>query len=152
MKYFFLLLMISSFAWADNVRPFKTDFCTNFPEGTKEEPALWKHCCLTHDMFFWAGGSKRDRDVADLDLKSCIAKTGATQIAELMYLGVRAGSLSPIKYPDKKWNNGWRDRPDFQGLTSGDITQIETEIYNGYDYISQNIKNYFIHQLRSRLE
>ena len=152
MKTAFVLLFISSFAWADNVRPFKTDFCTNFPEGTREEPALWKHCCLTHDMFFWAGGNKADRDLADLDLKSCIAKTGATQIAELMYLGVRAGSYSPIKYPDKMWNNGWKERPIFQTLTSEDITQIEAEILNGYEFISPNIKNYFIDQLRSRLE
>ncbi|WPU64846.1 hypothetical protein [Peredibacter starrii] len=98
------------------------------------------------------GGSKDDRDVADLDLKSCIAKTGAIQIAELMYLGVRAGSYSPIKYPDKMWNNGWKGRPVFQTLTSKDIDQIEVEILNDYDFISPNIKQYFIDQLRSRLE
>ena len=152
MKTFFFFLLISSFAWADDVRPFKTDFCTNFAEGTRDEPALWKHCCLVHDMFFWAGGSKADRDIADLDLRSCITKTGATQIANLMYLGVRAGSLSPIKYPDKQWNNGWKERPTFQALTSKDIDKVEAEISTGYDFISQNIKKYFIDQLRSRLE
>lgn len=152
MRIFLILFFFSSFTWAGTIRQFKTDYCTNFPEGTKEDPELWKHCCLTHDMFFWAGGNKADRDMADLDLKACITKTGATRIAELMYRGVRAGSYSPIKYPDKMWNNRWLERDTFQTLTPQDIEEIEMDIMNGHDYISLDIKTYFIDQLRSRLE
>lgn len=131
---------------------FATDYCTNFPEGTRQSPSLWKHCCLTHDMYFWAGGNKTDRNNADQELKVCIEETGERRIAELMYRAVRAGSYSPIKYPKMKWNNGWEKREEFQTLSISDIDQIEEELSHGYEYISSELKQYFIQSLRSRLE
>lgn len=148
----FLLVSFSSFASEEKISKFETDYCTNYPEGTKENPDQWKHCCLIHDMFFWAGGNKQNRYDADLDLRSCIEKTGAVKQARIMYYAVRAGSHSPIKYPKYKWNNGWSERPTFQTLTSEDISQINAEIQSGYDFITPEIKTYFINQLRSRLE
>lgn len=141
-------------AWSKEtgLTSFETDFCTNYPEGTQEKPALWKHCCLMHDMFFWAGGSKTDRLDADLELKSCIEDTGSLYQARVMYLAVRAGSYSPIKYPKRKWNNGWDKRPDFQTLSSKDIDKVEDEIFSSYDFIPLELKQTFIYQLRSRLE
>ncbi len=149
-----LLLTFSSlgFASASQLTPFKTDYCTNYPEGRRDEPELWKHCCLIHDMNFWAGGNKQDRYNSDLELRRCVEETGAYYRARLIYYAVRAGSYSPIKYPDKKWNNGWRERPDFQTLTSQDIDVIENELSSGYDFISSEIKDLFITNLRSRLD
>ena len=137
---------------ANDVRlnSFSTDFCTNYAEGTKEEPDLWKHCCLMHDLYFWAGGTKDDRLDADRELKTCIEATGASQIARLVYLAVRAGSYSPIKYPDKKWNNGWVDRKEFDPLSSEELEMIENEIHSGYENITFEQKHHFILQLRSR--
>ena len=145
-----ILVVASGWAQADQVGPFETDYCTNYPEGTTKEPELWKHCCLMHDMYFWAGGNRDDRDQADLELRSCIEQTGQKDIAKLMYWTVRATSYSPIKYSKKKWNNGWPQRPDSQTLTKEDVDQVEAEIFNGYDYISLEKKRYFIEQLRSR--
>lgn len=149
----FVLLFInfSSFAGTE-LSAFETDYCTNYPEGTDEQPELWKHCCLVHDMYFWAGGNKQNRYDADLELRSCIEETGAYNQARIMYYAVRAGSYSPIKYPKRKWNNGWDSRPTFQSLTPEDISKVETELNSAYDYISPDIKSHFIHQLRSRLE
>lgn len=153
MKFFILMTLMMCSAWgSDKLIPLETDFCTNFPEGTKENPTQWKHCCMIHDMYFWAGGTKDDRLNADLELRACIADTGAKRIAELMFYSVRLGSYSPIKYSKKKWNHGWEGRKDFQRLTSGDIDQIKTEISQGYDFISPDQKSYFIQQLRSRPE
>lgn len=153
MKILLLIVIIStSFAFAEELRPFKTDYCTNFPEGTKEEPELWKHCCLDHDLFMWAGGNKIERNKADLGLKECVLATGKKFQAELMYRAIRAGSLSPFKYPNMKWNNRWKNRPDYQSLTEADIEQIQTEIYNNYDFISLETKDRFMHELFSRLE
>lgn len=146
-----LLINFSSFAGTD-LTVFETDYCTNYPEGPRHNPDQWKHCCLIHDMYFWAGGNKTDRFKADLEMKSCIEETGAYNQAKVMYYAVRAGSYSPIKYPKRKWNNGWSDRLEFQTLTSEDINNIESELTNGYDFITPEIKNYFINQLRSRLD
>lgn len=150
----FVIIFISFYSLANESKlsSFETDFCTNYREGTSANPSLWKHCCLIHDMYFWAGGNKQDRYDADLELKSCIASTGARRTAQLMYLAVRAGSYSPVKYPKRKWNNGWGDRGNYQSLTQDDIEKIETELFDGYDYISNEIKIYFINALRSRLE
>lgn len=155
MKIIFALLLIfslshSAFAESPVLNSFETDYCTNYAEGTFEEPDLWKHCCLIHDMFFWAGGSKKDRDLADLDLKKCIEATGADHQARLIYLAVRAGSYSPIKYPKKMWNNGWNDHRSPRPLSQDDIILIEQEILNGHDYIRAEIKDYFLNTLKSR--
>ncbi|MBU6153595.1 MAG: hypothetical protein KGP28_04770 [Bdellovibrionales bacterium] len=56
-------------------------------------------------------------------------KTGAPEIAFLMYLGVRIGSYSPVKIKDERWGNGWLDgRLDKQALTQADLDAIETEL------------------------
>ncbi|MFP5385871.1 MAG: hypothetical protein ACLGHN_07305 [Bacteriovoracia bacterium] len=147
-----LLLSLNLHASLEELRPFKTDYCTNYPEGTRSNPQMWKHCCLSHDMFFWAGGSKEDRYISDLELRSCIEKTGARSQARLIYYAVRLGSYSPVKYPDKKWGNGWSKRSEFKPLTSEELDVIENELSSGYDFISQEIKESFINKLRSRME
>lgn len=147
-------IFMLNFVWAseENLTKFKTDYCTNYPEGTIQNPDQWKHCCLIHDMYFWAGGNEQDRDKADLNLRSCVEATGAPKTAAIMYYAVRAGSMSPVKYPDKKWNNGWRERPDFQSLSIADINAIQKEIEAGYDFVTIQQKQLFIKELRSRLE
>ncbi len=148
-----LMCMVNS-VWATTpISSFETDFCTNYREGTSSQPELWKHCCLIHDMHFWAGGNKQNRYDSDVDLKSCIEETGSPYIARLMYLAVRAGSYSPIKYSNKKWNHGWKGRPTFQTLNTDDIDTIEAKLFNGnYETISVEIRNQFLTTLRSRLE
>ena len=156
MKVFFLL--ITAFAMSKNVDAigpiltFHTDYCTNSPEGTFRRPELWKHCCLIHDLYFWSGGSRKDRDEAEKKLKSCVSDMGAHRVAQLMFIAVRAGSYSPIKYSKKKWNHGWKDRPDFLPLAIEDIDLIESELTQEYEYIPNKIKDDFIWSLYSRLE
>jgi hypothetical protein len=137
-------------AQTSQVAPFETDYCTNYPEGTKEKPDQWKHCCLVHDMYFWAGGNKQNRYDADLELKSCIEATGAIHQSKIMYYAVRIGSYSPIKYSKKKWNHGWTQRGSFQTLSVEDIRSIEKELLSGYDYINTQMKQHFIQKLKSR--
>ena len=148
----FFFVIHASWA-ADILTPMQTDYCTNYKEGTRTQPDLWKHCCLIHDMHFWAGGNKQNRYDSDVELKSCIEETGSPYVARLMYMAVRAGSYSPIKYSNKKWNHGWKERPTYKSLTNEDIDQIESELSNDkYDYVSSELKIHFINTLRSRLE
>ena len=134
----------------DNLVPFQTDYCTGIPEGVPQDRSAWKNCCLMHDMFFWAGGDKSDRDASDLALKQCVEDKGFPTIAWVIYQSVRLGSYSPIKFENKKWNFGWPEREDHQKLTSEDIDKIEKEILFGYTYIPLHIKIAFIYELRTR--
>lgn len=145
-----ILFVVSISAFAESLTAFKTDYCTNYPEGTRESPELWKNCCLEHDMYFWAGGTRAERDEADLQLRSCVEKKAGTSQANIMYYAIRAGSLSPVKFPDKKWNNGWREREDYAQLSEEDIDRIEAEILSGYSFIPVSLKDNFILQLRQR--
>lgn len=47
---------------------FTSDGCSLFIDGTFENPELLKDCCFQHDIVYWQGGTKREREVADLDL------------------------------------------------------------------------------------
>ena len=136
---------------AFEIRPFSTDFCTNFPEGTRARPDLWKDCCLIHDLYFWAGGSLTDRNAADVKLRLCVEKTGATATARIMYWAVRAGSLSPIKYPDKRWGNGWEGRKIHLPLTYDEMDRINYEL-GQTAFIPAFIRKEFIRDLYSRLD
>ncbi len=147
------IILCSCSIWAQtDLRKFNTDYCTNYPEGTPSQPELWKNCCLVHDMFMWVGGNTQDRYDSDRYLLHCIENKGAPKIARLMYTAVRAGSYSPIKYPSKKWSNGWTARPDFQALSASEIDLIEAELFSDYPYITHAIKEDFLHLLRVRLE
>ena len=151
-KFFIVLSLFTSLAFAkeETLKPLTTDYCTNYPEGTPKQPDLWKHCCLLHDMTFWAGGMSSERMQADLDLRSCIEETGARDQAKLIYFAVRIASYSPIKYPSKKWNNAWKNRMSYQELSAQDIDQLEAELQSGYSFIEPSLKESFIHMLRAR--
>ena len=154
MKGFIIVTLLMSMAMpvkAETLLPFETDYCTNYVEGTPEKPDQWKHCCLMHDMYFWAGGIRSDRDKADLDLKVCIENTGAPLQAKIIYYAVRAGSYSPIKYPKRQWNNGWNDGRKERVLSGEDVDLVEQEIFRGYDFIPSDIKDHFVKTLRSRM-
>lgn len=153
-KVFLSLLILSTLAQAyaanDDLVPFETDFCTGVPEGTRRDPTAWRDCCLVHDMYFWAGGDKTDRDRSDLLLKECVEGKGYPKIARVIYYGVRLGSYSPIKFENKKWNFGWPSRPEHQKLSSEDIDKIEAELSSGYPSVPLPIKMEVIQELRSR--
>lgn len=151
MKYFILSLFLSSaFAQTSELKTFKTDYCTNYPEGTPAHPNLWKHCCLMHDMFFWAGGTPSERVAADKHLLACVEATGEPRHARLMYSAIRLTSYSPIKYPDKRWGNGWENRDDLQKLSVEEIAKIEDELMTGYDFIDPVHRDEVLGILKSR--
>lgn len=95
-----------------NLKPFETDGCTLFVDGTLKKPGLWKHCCVEHDLRYWFGGDKADMDLTDLRLKSCVQEVAGASWASLIYNGVRAGHNSPVK-AKTHWSWGWTvERPD----------------------------------------
>lgn len=96
------------------LQPFTTDGCTDFPNGTSTNPEQWLHCCKRHDLKYWAGGTRIERKLADLELRSCVAATGESEIAEIMYRGVRLGGTPFLPTP-WRWGYGWEK---IRGYTS----------------------------------
>jgi hypothetical protein len=105
------------------LKPFTSDGCSLFPDGTPEHPKLWKKCCVVHDIAYWAGGTRDERRQADLELRDCVAATGHPSIAELMYLGVRGGGTGRTPTPFR-WGYGWTKLRSYSSLTPEELRQV----------------------------
>lgn len=91
---------------AEEIRPFTSDGCSAFPDGTLQQQQLWLSCCTEHDRAYWQGGSYQQRLEADLALEQCVAAVGEPIIATLMLSGVRVGG-SPYWPTPFRWGYGW---------------------------------------------
>jgi hypothetical protein len=148
---FLILLSFSAFATEDKLWPMETDYCTLYPEGTRYRPELWKHCCLQHDLFFWAGGTRQDQLEDNYRFRDCVSKVSGYAHGKIVYLAITAAQYSPYKIPEKKYNNGWRSRSPYQRLSVQDIDRIEDHILNGdYAFIPDWMKFDFVKTLRQR--
>lgn len=103
-----LLLATSACLGPGKLRPFSSDGCSMFPDGSLVKPSSWKQCCLVHDMAYWRGGTHTQRLKADRALRRCVEEvTGDHALAESMYWGVRAGG-SPYFPNSYRWGYGWQ--------------------------------------------
>jgi hypothetical protein len=149
-KYCLLLYLLFSFqlqALVDPL-PFTTDLCTGYPEGTKEEPMAWAHCCLKHDLDLWAGGDIRQRSARDLALKDCVTQTGHPDHARVMWIGVSLGRLSPIKIPGQQWGNAWGSVVRKNALSIHEIISLKQSLQQSS--LSLDTIEAFIHELMQR--
>ena len=114
-------------AVAEELKPFESDGCSAFPDGTLADNELWLNCCVQHDIAYWQGGSADQRNQADQDLKTCVAKVGKPMIAELMLAGVRVGGTPylPTKF---RWAYGWPYFRGYKTLTAQEQVQVDREL------------------------
>ena len=122
------LILISSSAIAEQLKPFTSDGCSQFPDGTLNEKNLWCGCCITHDIAYWQGGTEQQKKQADQALRACVLeKTKNKLLAETMYLGVRVGGLPifPVWY---RWGYGWQYGRSFQSLNTEETQQVKTQL------------------------
>nr|BDT27679.1 FAD-binding oxidoreductase [Bacteriovorax sp. HI3] len=122
-----LVIMAPSLKAELKLKPFETDGCTMFADGTYSKPGLWKHCCTEHDLRYWFGGSENDMDQADLRLRSCVEKAAGPKWGYVIYTGVRAGHHSPIKNK-YQWNWGWEVAREKKPLTPAEVGYVITEL------------------------
>ena len=127
-------------------RPFITDGCTGWIDGTRKYD--WSHCCHKHDLQMWAGGSKANRKAADRELKQCIKKNSNGFHSFVMATGVWIGSLSPIKIQSKKWGNAWGNNAGYFELTREEIKQLEDSMYAYQTHYSNEEIMKFIEELK----
>ena len=125
----FLLFFISFYVNAENIKPFTSDGCSSFPDGTFEHNQLWLSCCTAHDYAYWQGGTYQERLVADKALQQCVAKVGEPHIANLMLAGVRVGG-SPYLPTSFRWGYGWSYPRWYKVLTDAEQKQIKAMEYD----------------------
>jgi len=125
---FFLLLFAATpvLVIAGDLKPFHSDGCSIFPDGTLKQNKLWLRCCVAHDRAYWIGGTENERLQADQTLKECVAGIGEPEIADVMLAGVRIGG-SPYLPTSFRWGYGWPDARGYQPLSDEEKAQVEAE-------------------------
>lgn len=117
------MLSACQFSGAELIKPFTTDGCSKFPDGTYQHRDLWLECCTAHDLKYWAGGNYDERMQADIELRSCVQSAGEPAIAELMLAGVRVGG-SPWWPSSFRWGYGWPYTHGYRPLTTIELEQV----------------------------
>ena len=120
-----ILLSTINLSHADTLKPFISDGCSAFPDGTFEHNKLWLTCCIQHDFDYWQGGTYQQRFDSDQALKACVAKVGQPEIAALMLAGVRVGGTPylPTKF---RWGYGWSYPRLYGPLSQAELKQVQT--------------------------
>ncbi|WP_442871883.1 hypothetical protein [Colwellia sp. 75C3] len=122
----FSLLLFSATINAEEIKPFTSDGCSSFPDGTFTQQKLWLSCCTAHDYTYWQGGTYDERVTADKELQQCVAKVGQPEIAALMLAGVRVGG-TPLLPTTFRWGYGWSYPRWYQALTVEEKKQIKSQ-------------------------
>ncbi len=58
------------------IKPFTTDGCSAFPDGSPTENTVWLSCCEAHDLAYWKGGTRKQRAAADEELEQFVSDVG----------------------------------------------------------------------------
>ncbi|MCK5726020.1 MAG: hypothetical protein KAH22_04230 [Thiotrichaceae bacterium] len=112
------------------LKPYTSDGCSSFPDGTISQRSLWADCCFAHDIAYWQGGTKQQKTTVDENLAKCVSKTGSPHIAKLMLNGVKVGGSAyfPTSF---RWGYGWHYPRTYQPLSSEEkqmiIDQLEKQ-------------------------
>lgn len=122
-----VLLILAGCSGSKEFKPFVTDGCSWFPDGTCEQEDLWKECCETHDRTYWVGGSRAERMEADRLLKECVAAAGAPKTAALMRVGVWFGG-TPYLPMYFRWGFGWPYLRGYKALTAEERQEVEKRL------------------------
>jgi len=116
---------------ASELKPFTSDGCSLFPDGTPEDSVLWLQCCIAHDKSYWRGGTYQQRVQADFALKNCVAQVGEPAVAQLMLAGVRVGG-TPFLPTRFRWGYGW-DYPRGYKALSDDEQKLANALEAQFD-------------------
>lgn len=98
--------MIAHVSQADELEPFTTDGCSMWIDGTLDQPNLWRHCCVAHDLDYWQGGSEEQRKKSDERIQACVKEAQGSGMANYIYKNVRWGG-SPYWMSLYRWGYGW---------------------------------------------
>lgn len=98
------------------LKPFVSDGCSYWPEGTQSNKTKWIRCCIVHDLAYWQGGSELQKEQVDKEFNNCIEKVEGELMADLMETGVEWGG-TPRFQTDFRWGYGWNYNRGYLPLT-----------------------------------
>jgi len=124
---FIIFVTLPAVVLADQIKPFTSDGCSVFPDGTLAQRQLWLSCCTAHDRAYWQGGTYEERLAADKALKLCVEKAGEAEIAFLMLTGVRVGG-TPYLPMAFRWGYGWPYPRFYRALSAAERQQIKQQL------------------------
>ena len=127
---FAIILLTNRSAFADSdmgLALFESDGCSKWPEGTDENPWLWRDCCFTHDLHYWMGGTSQERLDADVELKQCVESRGQDFQAIVIYMGVRVGG-TPNTNASFRWGFGWPEGREYSELTEDEKREAAAKL------------------------
>ena len=124
MRFVLILCFVAFNINAQTLKPFTSDGCSIFPDGTFEHKDLWLACCTAHDYAYWKGGTQKQKIAADNALKQCVAKVGQPEIAEVMLAGVKVGGHPYLPTPFR-WGYGWPYPQEYKALTDEQKQQVK---------------------------
>lgn len=150
-----LVFFSFSVAKAAEIKPFTTDGCSMYPDGPPlVSPKRWYHCCFTHDMAYWAGGSADARLKADEELGQCVAEVSTNPHGWAMKNGVRLGGYPYGLFP-WEWGYGFEGKSPYLDKSIWN----KKEVFANYDSIlkaliseKEGLKRWQIHYIVSRFE
>lgn len=121
--------LLAQVSHAGQLKPFTTDGCSMWVDGTPDSPNLWRHCCVAHDRDYWLGGTEAQRLASDERLRACVASTGEKGMGSYLYVNVRWGG-SPFWMTPYRWGYGWDyregDKPrGYREPSAQELAQIE---------------------------
>jgi hypothetical protein len=121
-------ILTTSWISAGDLRDFTSDGCSLFPEGNLKDRRLWCDCCFSHDISYWRGGSREERDHADDLFRECVReRTHSRSLADLMYEGVRAGG-HPAFHTWYRWGYGWKYGRGYAALSEQERQQAREKL------------------------
>lgn len=114
----FILLAFSSISsYASNyLHDFESDGCSVVADGTIFEPNKWRNCCVKHDIHYWMGGTRWEKQIADDEFQLCMEDEGSPGWAVIYYLGVRANGHPGTGF-SFQWGFGWEVNRGYQALS-----------------------------------
>lgn len=129
MKKWLLILMVLQLAacTSDELKPFTSDGCSAFPDGTLQQQSLWLNCCIKHDLAYWKGGTYQERLDADLGLEQCVTGIGEPNVGKLMLAGVRVGG-SPYWPTSYRWGYGWSYPRGYKALSDVERQEVRQRL------------------------
>lgn len=149
--YITTIILFSFSTEAEELDNFSSDGCSQFPDGTFTQENLWCDCCITHDIAYWQGGNRKQKNQADQALRACVLnKTGSLLLADTMYYGVTLGG-SPVFPTWYRWGYGWQYGRGYKALNIYEKQQVEIKSQH-YFIDTPRIFCDFEHPLKMKLK
>lgn len=115
---------------------FATDGCSMYPDGEFMYSANWNHCCIGHDISYWYGGTRAEKNKADLELNKCVSKLTSGKHGRAMELGVAIGGSASWGFP-WSWGYGWEKSDRYIPVSSNKSKMILSKSKNIMGIISR---------------